>query len=110
MNRIPPKLKAELAADPEYKLCVLGDTFPDGMNCSGRITWEHAILYAGKQVQERWAIIPLCVYHHLGNGLNKRWNKQYAMSRATEEDKKKYPRLNWEPLIEKYRARNLEVC
>lgn len=90
MSRIPFKILIKILADPFYKNCAR-----QGEDCSGRITFEHAILYAGKQVQEVWAIIPLCWYHHLGEGLNKRWNIDFAMSRATEEDKQKYPRLKW---------------
>jgi hypothetical protein len=63
--------------------------------CSGRITWEHALTYAGKQIQARFAILPLCEYHHLRSGLDKDWNINTAMERASEEDKLKYPRLKW---------------
>ncbi|MGH7782249.1 MAG: hypothetical protein ACREO5_00165 [Candidatus Binatia bacterium] len=96
MHPIPPKLRKQLSEDPYYKACARA-----GTDCDGRITCEHSILYAGKQVQERWAIIPLCAFHHSvdefqdGPGLNKRINRQIAMSRATEEDKKKYSRLRW---------------
>ena len=90
MNSIPRKLRIELAADPYYKKCARAD-----VECSGRITFEHAFTYAGKQIQERWAIIPLCVFHHLGEGLDKTINKEIAMSRATEKDRKEYPRLLW---------------
>ena len=89
MNSIPIKLKKQLSEDEYYKTCVRKNE-----ECKGRITWEHAILYAGKQVQERFAIIPLCYYHHLGDGLKKAENIKIAMQRATEEDKKKYPGLS----------------
>lgn len=92
MNSIPKKLRAQLADDPEYKYCArLGE-----MECSGRVTFEHALLYASRQIQERFAIIPLCWHHHLGDGLDKRWNIRYALRRATDEDRRKFPRLQWE--------------
>jgi hypothetical protein len=90
MHPIPSKLRRELSADPYYRVCARANE-----DCAGRITWEHAIMYAGKQVQERWAIIPLCYHHHLGEGLVKSVNILLAMSRATKEDKLKYPRLKW---------------
>lgn len=96
MHPIPPKLRRELSADPFYKICAR-----KGEACAGRITWEHALTYAGRQIQERWAIIPLCAFHHSvdefqdGPGLDKRLNKEIAMSRATEEDRKKYSRIKW---------------
>lgn len=90
MNRIPEKLRAELAADPEYTRCSLQGYEP----CDGRITWEHVFTFAGKQVQERWAIIPLCERHH-GVGLyadqgtlNKRRNQWVALNRATDVELK----------------------
>lgn len=88
MRPIPAKLKRELAALPQ--VCARA-----GPDCSGRITWEHAVIYAGRQVNEKWAILFLCWYHHLGAGLNKTWNIRTAMQRAKEEDRKKYPRLRW---------------
>lgn len=33
-------------------------------NCAGRLTKEHALYYAGKQIQEDWAILDICEFHH----------------------------------------------
>lgn len=90
MNRIPPALRARLAEDPYMKACARHS--PD---CRGRVTWEHALTYAGKQVQEAWAIVPLCEWHHLGAGLNKQINIRLALSRATPEQLLKYERADW---------------
>lgn len=99
MQVIPVKLREELAEDPYYQRCVR-----HSKDCRGRITWEHAFIYAGKQIQEKWAIIPLCEYHHsvcrfqdAGN-LNKEINHYIALSRATPEDLAKYPKKDWEQL------------
>lgn len=97
MRKIPKKLREEMAADPYYKACARAD-----FECKGRITWEHAFTYAGKQINEKFAIIPLCEYHHLGEGLVKIINQAIAARRATKEDREKYPNLNW-PYILKYR-------
>jgi hypothetical protein len=93
MSPIPAKLKKEILADPYYQKCARADYF-----CRGRITWEHAFLYAGKQIQEKWAIIPLCIFHHLDEGLNKGENQLIALSRATTEDLSKYPNVEWAKL------------
>lgn len=91
MSRIPKKLLAELLLDPFYKICTR-----KGEDCDGRITFEHALIFAGKQVQERFAIIPLCTYHHAVNGyqdggdLNKNMNLWIALSRATAEELTRY--------------------
>jgi hypothetical protein len=70
MRPIPENLKIEIADDPYYKHCAREDNL-----CSGRITWEHVWIYARKQINEKWAIIPLCWYHHLGAGLDKEANE-----------------------------------
>jgi len=88
MRPIPEKLKKELASLPQ--VCAR-----KGEDCRGRITWEHAMVYAGSQINEKWAIIFLCWHHHLGSGLDKKWNQRFAVCRATEEDRKKYPRIKW---------------
>ena len=82
MTPIPPAVKAEILADPYYKTCARSD---EG-ECEGRVTWEHSYIYAGKQVQEKWSILPLCVFHHLGEGLDKDLNHLLALLRADLED------------------------
>jgi hypothetical protein len=52
-------------------------------------------MYAGRQIQEKFAIIPLCWFHHLGAGMWKRVNEFIAVGRADYEDKKKYPNFPW---------------
>ena len=88
---IPKHVLNELLSNPWYKRCaasIMG-------NCSGRITFEHAFVYAGKQINEPWAIIPLCWQHHLGNGLNKNFNRYVAIMRAKPEDFAMYPKFAW---------------
>jgi len=91
MTPIPPALRKEMSEDEYYTRCARAD-----FDCRGRITWEHAWIYGGRQIQEKWAIIPLCVFHHLGAGLDKHENQRIALSRATEEELAKYPKKDWE--------------
>lgn len=56
---------------------------------------EHAWTYQGRQITDAWAIIRLCVWSHLGKGLNKRLNRLLALRHATSEDLAPYPRINW---------------
>ena len=92
MNNIPPKLRKQLSEDPEYLKC---SRLNDG-NCGGRITWEHTLIFGGKQIQERWAIIPLCEYHHDVNtyqdrgDLQKEKNVWIALNRATDAELLQY--------------------
>ena len=96
MRTISEKLKSQLLSDDYYKQCARKNKY-----CKGRITWEHCFIYAGRQINEKWAIIPLCEWHHgVGihqnvNGMDKRINQYIALNRATEKDLDKYPNMNW---------------
>lgn len=88
MTQIPLKIKKKILADKFYTRCAREGFH--GHECAGRITWEHAIIYAGKQVQEVWAIIPLCEKAHAvdhyqdGGDMNKEINEWVAFNRATD--------------------------
>lgn len=84
-------MRDRIAEDPFMKRCARRNG-----ECDGRITWEHAWQYGGQQINEPWAIIPLCVYHHLGEGLDKHENQRISLRRATPEDLAKYPKKDWE--------------
>ena len=90
MTPIPKKLKDELLADPFYGVCARAGYH--GHVCDGRITFEHSLIYAGKQLQTRYAIVPLCAkahsvdFHQDGGDLNKEINQWIALSRATPEE------------------------
>ena len=91
MSWIPPKIKGQIIKDPTYQTCLRRRYFNDHV-CQGRVTWEHAIIYAGNQLQEKWAIIPICEYAHSvgrwqNNGiLDKEKNVYLALIRATNEE------------------------
>lgn len=57
----------------------------EGLDCNGRITFEHCYgrLIGGKHVPDS-TIIALCWYHHLGAGMNKEINKAIAYNYITE--------------------------
>lgn len=97
MNNIPTKLRKELSLDPNMHRCMrANDKDEDGRKeCMGRVTYEHCWMYAGRQIQEKFAIIPLCIHHHLGSGLNKKKNRWYSINKMSSEDEKKYPKINW---------------
>ena len=100
MRKLGSHVKEEIENNPYYRKCARADMFNDH-DCRGRITMEHALIYAGRQIDEIFAVIPLCAYSHSvdefqdGGILNKEKNEYIAISRMTEEDKQKYPRFNW---------------
>lgn len=91
MRPIPLTMRAEIAKDPFMRLCIY-----DG--CGGSPEWEHAMIYRNKRVNEIWAIVPVCAYHHRGAGLMKSYNQHRALQRATDEDLAKYSKANWKQL------------
>ncbi|MDY0388544.1 MAG: hypothetical protein RBT65_15760 [Methanolobus sp.] len=114
MRPIPQKLKQEIINDQFYKICIREKTH----NCGGRITWEHAIIFAGKQINEKWAILPVCERHHGVNSyqdrgdIDKRFHEWMALTRLfnsdeayQEEQKKKYLRA-WPEWERKYKYLN----
>lgn len=89
-----------MAADPYYRQCARNALFNDHVckpNPVARrlIEWEHAFKYAGRQIIEPWATVPLCWYVHEGPGKNKRINEFLALRRATPEDLAKFPGVDW---------------
>lgn len=88
MRPIPQKLRNRISEDPYYETCSRSE---DG-DCDGRITIEHAIIYAGRQLNELWALIPLCTWHHAvnehqdGGSLDKSKNEWIALCRASDEE------------------------
>jgi len=85
MRPISPKVKAILQEEPN--VCARANK-----DCEGCITWEHSIIYAGRQLDEAWAIIKLCEKHHSVNMfqdtglLDKEINEWIALNRATTEE------------------------
>lgn len=59
-----PQLRKEVGEDPEYTRCALSGMISQFGACGGRVTREHALIFAGKKVQEKYAIIPCCAAHH----------------------------------------------
>lgn len=89
-TKIPPKMRAEMAADPFYSICSLAHV--PGHICGGKVTWEHAIIFAGKKVQEKWAIPPICERGHAVNSfqdagtMKKEVNVWVALNRANDDE------------------------
>jgi len=108
MRPIPSKLRQQLANDPRMKTCARSQE----MGCRGSLTWEHSIIIAGRQLNEPWAILSLCEYHHSVNqyqdrgDLKKEYNRYLAYKQATIQDLAKYPKANFQQekdyLMKKY--------
>jgi len=96
MRPIPQKIRQHISEDLFYKRCI-HEKREKSSSCSGRISMEHSWIYAGKQINELWAIVPCCIKHNVGvSGEEKDWNRYIALLRASEEDLSKYPKKDWQ--------------
>jgi len=100
MRPIPPKLREEMNDDPFYHKCARAEFLKDHECEADPVTrrlieWDHCFTYAGRQINELWAILPVCFYVHRGAGFNKEINQWIALNRATSEDFAKYPKFDW---------------
>lgn len=90
MNNIPLSLRKKISAKAFYKRCARAG-FHEHV-CGGRITYEHALIHAGKQVQAEFAIVPLCARAHGvdqyqdGGDFDKDINIWIALNRATDDE------------------------
>jgi hypothetical protein len=92
MRRMSEKLKKEILADPFYEKCCITGSYG--------VSWEHCWLYAGKQINEKWAIVPLRGDLNTSHPPKEVKEKcqLISLSRATKEDLAKYPKKNWEQI------------
>lgn len=94
MNNLPPKLRKQMNEMPEYKRCALLGYHV----CGGRITREHAIIFAGKQLQELWAVPPICAagqevdHYQDAHTMDKKMNQWVALNRATDDELRRISR------------------
>ena len=91
MIPIPLKLRKEIDQDPEYADCMLRG-YP-GHDCGGRLnTREHAIIYRGRRLQKKWAIVSICAKAHEvdeyqdAGTMDKNLNIWLAINRATNAE------------------------
>lgn len=97
MRPIPKAMRAKLAEEPRMKHCVLELHSVYGP-CDGRIEWEHVWTYAGRQVNEPWAIIGVCHNHHARKNGDPRIKAAFetaSLRLAQNADFTGYPRKDW---------------
>ena len=95
MRKIPEKLKKRLTGQP----CALrNDKFGA---CTGRIQLHHVWIYAGRQINEPWAILGACEGHHERVKQERRVKEAFekiSLEYATLDQLAKYPRKEWKQL------------
>jgi len=100
MRAIPLKLREALAKSPRMQKClVCGLAGPE---------WNHALQYSGRQINEWYAIQPLCTRCHRGNNgtINRKADllcKIQAIESGIVDLMVKYPKNNWEQDLKNYK-------
>ena len=88
MNNMPPRLREEIAADPFYERCCI----TRAMARNTKVEWHHNFQFAGKQVQEKWCILPLAKAVHDKIERHKEECDWIMLNRADEATLRKYSR------------------
>jgi len=96
---IPFKLRKELALDPFMKECVwTGQT--------SNVSWEHCWMYGGKQINERWAIVPLRRDLNVNMQADvKEYCRYISLTRASDEELARYPKKPWKQKLKYYKSK-----
>lgn len=89
MRPIPPEMKLSMAQNPFYRKCCVP-------KCnSHHVEWHHQLAFGGQQVNEEFAILPLCKHHHsLADTRYMEDLLDYIMlSRATKDEIERYSKV-----------------
>lgn len=84
MRPIPKKLREDMDADPFYKQCCITGRKDE------KIDFHHNMIYAGRQLNEKFAILPLAKSIHDRIIAYKEKCDWVMLNRATPEQLKKY--------------------
>lgn len=86
MNKIPEKLKREMEDDPFYECCCITGS----MARNTKIEWHHNFVFAGRQVQEKWCILPLRSDIHASIVKYKEKCDHIMLNRANDDTLRRY--------------------
>lgn len=84
MRTIPQKLKDEMSSDLFYKKCCVTGRSDE------KIEWHHNFTWKGRDLQEKWCILPLLKSVHKDIVQYKEYCDWIMLNRADEETLKKY--------------------
>ena len=84
LRKIPLKLVKDLECDPFYKKCCITGRSDE------KLEWHHNLIYAGKQVNEKFCILPLLQSIHREIVKYKEKCDWIMLNRATDIELEKY--------------------
>lgn len=109
MRAISLKMRQELEKLERMQRCAV-KRLCYGETCVGRIEWHHVWIYAGRQINELWAIVGACKKHHDqvdSDPTIKNAFKIDSLLNATEKDLAKYPKADWEQRLRRLAIHDL---
>lgn len=86
MRPMPPSLRADCEADPFYQRCCISGALAKNT----KIDWHHNLIFAGRQVNEKWCILPLAKDIHDNIVQYKEKCDWIMLNRATDDDLRRY--------------------
>lgn len=92
MNNIPKALRDELASDPFYERCCMTGISKN----AEKVEWHHNLIYAGKQVQAKFCILPILKRLH-ERAFDPEFKEQLdwiMLNRATDEELGRYSKVD----------------
>lgn len=87
-----------MTSDIFYKRCALLNA-----ECSGVVQFHHVWIYAGRQINEKWAIVPACEHHHELVKKDRRIKEAFefiSLCRTKPGELKKYPKKDWQRIYD----------
>ena len=82
MRPIPPKLRQELSDDPFYSKCCISGISKNAV----KIDWHHNLIFGGKQVNEKFCILPLADFVHRNIVKHKEKCNWIMWNRASDQE------------------------
>lgn len=86
MRPIPQTLRADMESDPFYSRCCITGQH----KTSVKIDWHHNFIYAGRQLNEKWCILPLAKEVHNNIVRYKEKCDWIMLNRGTDEQLEHY--------------------
>lgn len=86
MRKIPAKLRAEIENDPFYSKCCITGLSKNAV----KIDWHHNLQFGGRQVNEKFCILPLADFVHREIVKHKEKCNWIMWNRANDEEIERY--------------------
>lgn len=83
---IPPELREEMANDKFYDKCCITGLSKNAV----KIEWHHNLIFGGRQVNEKFCILPLADFVHRNIVKHKEKCDWIMLNRATDEEIKRF--------------------